>query len=59
MEVVKTVFAEVYPFRGVENYFTDAILYQESHEVVKENAPVESDSGNEADSEPEITLDDE
>ena len=26
---VQTVFAEKQPFKGVENYFTDALLYQE------------------------------
>src|SRR4051812_13876629 len=31
---VRTLVAEQCPFKGVENYFTDALLYQEAHEVV-------------------------
>jgi len=50
---VRTVFAEKQPFKGVENYFTDALLYQEANKVVKEPLPEDVDSGNEADSEPE------
>jgi len=29
--MVQMVFAEKQPFKGVENYFTDALLYQESN----------------------------
>src|SRR3954466_6863189 len=29
---VRTLVAEQRPFKGVENYFTDALLYQEAHE---------------------------
>jgi hypothetical protein len=49
---IKTLIAEKQPFKGVENYFTDSIHYQDSLEA----SPVrETDSGNEADieSEPE------
>ena len=47
------VFAEKQPFKGVENYFTDAFLYQETSETSKEPLPDNDDSGNEADSESE------
>jgi len=39
-------------FKGVENYFTDSLLYQDSFEVA-EGPPPGDDSGNEADAEPE------
>src|SRR3954462_8337548 len=38
------------PSRGVENYFTDALLYQEAHEVVVQEKE-ELELGNEADRE--------
>ena len=47
------VFAEKQPFKGVENYFTDALLYQEIGETSKEPLLDNDDSGNEADSESE------
>jgi len=47
------VFAEKQPFKGVENYFTDALLYQEVNNVAKTLLPKDVDSGNETDSEPE------
>jgi len=50
---VQTVFAEKQPFKGVENYFTDALLYQEIGKTSKEPLPDNDDSGNEADSESE------
>ena len=50
---VETVFAEKQPFKGVENYFTDALLYQEANEVAKEPLLEDDDSDNEADSESE------
>ena len=50
---VQTVFAEKQPFKGVENYFTDALLYQEIGTISKEPLPDNNDSGNEADSESE------
>ena len=37
----------------VENYFTDALLYQEVSETSKESLPDNDDSGNEADSKSE------
>ena len=33
---------------GVENYFTDSLLYQDSSEAAKEQPPEDSDSSNEA-----------
>ena len=39
--------------QGVENYFTDSLLYQNSLETNKNPQPDEPDSGNEADTEPE------
>jgi len=50
---VRTVFAEKQPFKGVKNYFTDALLYQEIDKASKEPLPDNDDSGNEADSESE------
>ena len=41
------------PFKRVKNYFTDALLYQEANEVVKEPLLEVDDSGNEVDSESE------
>src|SRR5436189_1286182 len=45
---VRTLVAEQCPFKGVENYFTDALLYQEAHEVVCKRRK-ELELGNEAD----------
>ena len=50
---VGTLIAERHPFKGVENYFTDSLLYQDSLETNKNLQPEEPDSGNEADTEPE------
>jgi len=50
---VRTVFAEKQPFKGMKNYFTDALLYQEIGKTSKEPLPDNDDSGNEADSESE------
>ena len=47
------MFAEKQPFEGVENYFTDTLLYQEVNRVAKEPLFEDNDSGNEADSEAE------
>jgi len=47
------VFAERQPFKGVKNYFTDALLYQEASKASKEPLPDDDDSGNEEDSESE------
>src|SRR3954471_1580202 len=45
------------PSRGVENYFTDALQYQEAHEVVVQDKEV-LELGNEADQEPASESDD-
>jgi len=34
--MVRTVFAETQPFKGVDNYFTDSLLYRETSKVAKE-----------------------
>ena len=39
--------------KGVKNYFTDSLLYQDSLETDESPQPEELDSGNEADVEPE------
>ena len=46
--------AERHPFKGVENYFTDSLLYQDPMEMNENLQPDEPDSGNEADIEPEV-----
>jgi len=51
--IVRTVFAEKKPFKGVKNYFTDALLYQKVSETSKDSLPDNNDSGNKADSESE------
>ena len=49
---VRTLIAKRHSFKGVENYFTDSLLYQSLG--TNENPQLEeSDSGNEADTEPE------
>ena len=45
---------ERHSFKGVENYFTNFLLYQDSLEMNENPQPEESDSGNEADTEPEV-----
>src|SRR3954469_14342696 len=47
---VRTLITEQRPFKGVENYFTDALLYQKAHEVVVQEKE-ELELGNEADRE--------
>ena len=49
--IVRTVFAEMQPFKAVENYFIDSLLYGENSKVVEKLLPNDIDSGNEADSE--------
>ena len=44
---------ERHPFKGVENYFTDSLLYQDSPETNENPQPEELDSNNEADVDPE------
>jgi len=52
---VKTVFASLQPFKGVENYFTDSIFYSDDEENDEE--PIfHVDDGNEADSECEPVM---
>jgi len=45
------VFAEMQPFKRVENHFTNSLLYKEDGKVVKKPLPIDIDSVNEADSE--------
>jgi len=45
--------AERHPFKRVENYFTDFLLYQDSLETDENLQPEEPESGNEADTERE------
>ena len=52
-EKVRMLIAERHPFKGVENYFTDSLLCQDSLEADENPQPEESDYGNEADVEPE------
>ena len=51
-EKVRTLIVERHPFKGVENYFTDSLLYQDPLEADENPHPEELDSGNEADTEP-------
>jgi len=53
VEKVRTLIAERHPFKKVENYFTDSLLYQDSLENDKNPHPEELDCSNEADMEPE------
>ena len=50
---VRTLIIERHPFKGVENYFTDSFLYQDSLETDENPQLEELDSGIEADVEPE------
>jgi len=50
---IRTLTTKSYPFKGVENYFTDFLLYQDSMEADENPQPEELDSSNEADVEPE------
>lgn len=50
---VKTLVAEKKHFKGVENYFTNALLYPNALQVVQRSSFSEFDSDNEADSESE------
>ena len=47
------VFAKKQAFKGVENYFSNALLYQEANKVAKELLLEDDDRENEADSESE------
>ena len=46
--------AERHPFKRIENYFTDSLLYQDSLETNENPQPEELDSGNETDTKPEV-----
>ena len=50
---VTTLIAKRHPFKGVDNYFTDSLLYQDSLETDENPHPKEHDSSNKADAEPE------
>jgi len=50
---VRTLIFERHSFKGIENYFTDSLLYQEFLEVDENPHPEEPISRNEADMEPE------
>ena len=54
--IVRTVFAETHPFKGVENYFTDSLFYQDSNEAVKDTSPKDLDSGKEMDVEDNLLV---
>ena len=47
-EKVRTLIAKRHPFKGVENYFMDSLLYQDSLEMNENSQSEEPDSGNEA-----------
>ena len=51
--MVRTMFAEIQPFKRVENYFTNSLLYQETSKITKKPLPDDIDSGNQADFESE------
>jgi len=51
--MVRTVFAEIQPFKGVKKYFTDFLLYQEVNKVTKKPLLDNIDSANEVNSESE------
>ena len=53
-EKVRTLIAKRHPFKGVQNYFIDSLLYQDSLENDESPYPKEHDFGNEADTEPEM-----
>jgi len=52
-EKVWTLIADRQTFKGVENYFTDSLLYQDSLKTNENPQPEEPDYGNEVDTEPE------
>jgi len=41
-------FAEMHPFKGMETYFTDSLLYKENSKVVEKLLPNVIAGGNEA-----------
>jgi len=48
--MIRTVFAEMQPFKGVNNYFIDSLLYRENGKVVEKSLLEDIDSGDELDS---------
>jgi len=52
-EKVRTLIVKRHLFKGIENYFTDSLLFQDSLEADENPHPEESDFGNEADTEAE------
>jgi len=52
-EEVRTLIVEKHPFKRVYNYFMNFLIYQDPLEAAKDPSPEDSDSGNEADTEPE------
>jgi len=50
----ENLIAEKHPFKGIKNYFTDSLLYQDSLELAEDPTPEDHDSSNEADTEPEL-----
>jgi len=52
-EEVRMLITERHPFKGVENYFTNLLLYQDSLESDENPHQEGPDSGNEADIDPE------
>ena len=46
---VRTLIAERHTFKGVEKYFTNSLLYQDSLEADENPHPEEHESGNKAD----------
>ena len=53
--MVRMVFTEMQPFKGVENYFTNFLLSQETSKVLKEPLLDDIDSSNEVDFDSEVT----
>ena len=49
--VVRILIAEEHSFKGVENYYTNSLLYQDSLEAAEDPSPEDSDSGNETNTE--------
>jgi len=49
--MVRTVFTKTQPFKGLENYFTDSLLYKENGKMVKKSLANNIDDGNKVDSE--------
>ena len=49
---VRMLIVENHPFKRVENYFTDSLLYQDPLELTEDPTPEDHDSGNEADTKP-------